>query len=183
MGVMIGLATGAVAIGGAFALQTASRIAAEEIKDWLPFLVEKLLILAIERLPTLDRERYREEWAADLFEYPGKLTQVIRAGGFYCAALRISAVSSQDDGIRSEFRTRLKLIFQVPRLRVLFLKGVSFQACLLAFETFGIFHYHWSFLSNTTICVIGVLATHLFVKWLIRRDTLRAVRKALKASV
>lgn len=79
MGVVVTIIAGSAAILGA----VLSRIIAEEVRDWLPFVSQKLLTCAVNRLPEDQRERYREEWAADLNMFPGKISQAIRAGGFY----------------------------------------------------------------------------------------------------
>ncbi len=177
MGVMTSLATGAAAFVGVFALQTASRVVAEEIKDWLPLLSERLLTLAVKRLPEVERGRYRAEWIADLNEYPGKLTQMLRAGGFCFAAVRIRAGSPSSITIKSELRVRLKYIFAVPRLRRMFWKGVSFQACFAAFQIWGLLHFHLSFLSNLLYCILNIVASFFVGKWLTRNESRRSISK------
>lgn len=62
------------------------KLAADEIKAWLPVLSRRLLHLAISRLPEEERERYREEWEADLLSYPGEIARCFRALGMYRAS-------------------------------------------------------------------------------------------------
>jgi len=62
-----------------------ARIAADEVKAWLPWLSDRLLNLAVNRLPHDQRERFREEWAADLECFPSGIAQVVRACGMVWA--------------------------------------------------------------------------------------------------
>ena len=77
------------------------RLLAEEVKAWIPSLNEHLLKLAISRLPIDLRERYHEEWAADLGSYPGALAKTLRALGIVCAS--VSITSSPLAGFRAVF--------------------------------------------------------------------------------
>ncbi|MGD0628424.1 MAG: hypothetical protein ABR987_03685 [Terracidiphilus sp.] len=67
------------------------KIAADEAKVWFPFFSQRLLSFAVERLPSDQRERCREEWAADLLSYPSELTRFCRALGMCWAALQMES--------------------------------------------------------------------------------------------
>ncbi|MGD0628423.1 MAG: hypothetical protein ABR987_03680 [Terracidiphilus sp.] len=64
--------------------------ASDQVKALLPFLSQNLLKFAVSRLPEVMRERYREEWAADLLDYPGEFVKCLRALGLCWASARIS---------------------------------------------------------------------------------------------
>jgi hypothetical protein len=63
----------------------AIRLTADEAKSWLPWLNSKLLSLAVSRLPCDQRERFREEWAADLESFPSGIARTVRACGMVWA--------------------------------------------------------------------------------------------------
>jgi hypothetical protein len=44
-------------------------VAVDELKGWLPHMAAALVTAAAARLPALDRDRYREEWLAELLAY------------------------------------------------------------------------------------------------------------------
>lgn len=68
---------------------TISKVAADEVKAWLPSLSRWLLAVAVSRLPESEMERYREEWEADLLTYPGEIFRCFRAIGMYRASRKI----------------------------------------------------------------------------------------------
>lgn len=84
---------------GAFASAITAKLAAEEIKAWLPRLTRWLLDRAIRRLPENERARYTEEWESDLLNIPGDLSRVIyaidlaRAASGICGASKPNGIS------------------------------------------------------------------------------------------
>jgi len=84
--------------GGGFLLAVLSKLAADEIKEWLPKLSSLIVRVAALRLPPHERDRYQEEWEADLLEYPGGIVRTMRALGFIVAAQRM-----QVDGMATRF--------------------------------------------------------------------------------
>jgi hypothetical protein len=62
-----------------------------EIYVWEPKLSAWLVELAVKLLPSADQDRYREQWKADLFDYPNSLVRLAHAATFFPAALRIAA--------------------------------------------------------------------------------------------
>jgi hypothetical protein len=57
------------------------RILGTEIEAWAPIVSKRLIDRAIQRLPELERERFREEWFAHLEECPGSLSKLLHALG------------------------------------------------------------------------------------------------------
>lgn len=78
----------------AFIIATLSKIAADEAKAWLPAISSWLLHIALLRLPSDQRERFKEEWSADLLEFPGEVSRTIRALGMCLAACRMRIASN-----------------------------------------------------------------------------------------
>jgi lipopolysaccharide/colanic/teichoic acid biosynthesis glycosyltransferase len=72
--------------GGVF-----SRIAADELKAWVPAAVRRLTSIAIRKLPENQRERFSEEWQSDLGEMPGDFAKLVYAFDLIRAAYKISA--------------------------------------------------------------------------------------------
>jgi len=70
-----------------------SKLVADEAKAMLPMLSQWLVRNAVSRLPKDQRERYSEEWTADLLSYSGEIVRVFRAMGFVCAAIQTSQLS------------------------------------------------------------------------------------------
>jgi len=68
------------------------KLGADEAKAWLPALAEWLVGVAVNRLDECERERYREEWSADLLTFPGEISKCVRALGMVCAGLRIGGM-------------------------------------------------------------------------------------------
>jgi len=72
-----------------------AKIVADEAKAWLPSLSQRLLKFAVSRLPEELRERYTEEWTADLLSYPGEISRCFRTLGMCWAGLRIRKYSDK----------------------------------------------------------------------------------------
>jgi hypothetical protein len=73
-----------------------SKIAADEIRAWAPTIANCVLRRAVAGLPEELRERYAEEWAADLVDYPEGAAKCIRASGFLLAVARIRWSNATD---------------------------------------------------------------------------------------
>lgn len=99
MGVIWMLALGVLGVMAA----SCSRVLADEFKAWAPWIINFLVRRAVDRLPQEQRERYAEEWGADIAETPGDIGKLIRAVGFQRAARKISEPFS--NGIEGYFRT------------------------------------------------------------------------------
>lgn len=64
---------------GAFVATILSRLLADEFNAWQPKLTGMIIESATRRLPEELRDRYREEWLADIEQYPGCITKLWRA--------------------------------------------------------------------------------------------------------
>jgi hypothetical protein len=73
---------------------TASKIAADEVKAWSPWLAERLTKFAVKQLPESDRERYAEEWDSHVADTPGSVGKICVAFGLLFAALKIRRASA-----------------------------------------------------------------------------------------
>jgi len=92
----------------------AAKVAADEVKAWLPLFSQKLLSLAVARLPEEEQDRFQEEWAADLLEYPGECVRVVRALGLLFAAWKIREVDEYNITIWNGIRFTAMLIGSRP---------------------------------------------------------------------
>jgi hypothetical protein len=63
----------------------AARLIFDELKDWLPTLTERLIDIAVTKLPEHLRERYREEWRAGVSDTPGTIGKLVHAAGLILA--------------------------------------------------------------------------------------------------
>lgn len=66
----------------------ATGILKDEAVAWLPRLTQKLLNIAVERLPENPRERYREEWSAHINEMPGNISKLLVSCGCLFASAK-----------------------------------------------------------------------------------------------
>jgi hypothetical protein len=187
MGIVVGIIAGLAAIFGS----VLSRIIAEEVRDWLPFVSKKLLLCAIKRMPEDQRQRYHEEWAADLNMFPGRIAQAIRAGGFYAAALKTyGAVPAKYKNIRRiaikpfmiELFKRIKFVFAVPELKQTFLAYLAFQCCVSAIVLWGILHFHWHFGASLVVDAVNLGLSFFLGRWLRSIAWNRIVVKREKAA-
>lgn len=94
----------------------ASKIVADEAKAWMPNLSRYLLGIAVSRLPVGLRERYQEEWAADLASYPGEIGRLVRALGFCWASVAIRKSAGRSLRERIALRIWLWLVTVLLRL-------------------------------------------------------------------
>lgn len=65
----------------------------EEWKAWAPYCARQLMFGAVKRLPLTQRERYLEEWTADLEATPGFVGKLIFTAGLYVASHRLAKQS------------------------------------------------------------------------------------------
>jgi hypothetical protein len=82
-----------LAVGGVIAA-AASRLIADDVKAWLPKLIDRIIDRAVKRLPCEHRERFAEEWRSHIADTPGDLGKLIVAMGLSLAAKRIAFHSS-----------------------------------------------------------------------------------------
>ncbi len=85
----MGTVTAAIlALAGIFGA-VLSRVLSDELKAWNPWIVERLIRFAEQKLPHEFRARLSEEWRSHIAEIPGDLGKVLTAYGFIRAAGKI----------------------------------------------------------------------------------------------
>jgi len=75
---------------GHFLAALLGKLCADEVRTWLPWISERMIRLAVKRLPEDQRERYSEEWHSHLDEVPGEIGRLLTACGFVFAVKRVS---------------------------------------------------------------------------------------------
>jgi len=75
---------------GHFLAALLGKLCADEIKAWLPSITQRIIWLAVLRLPEDQRDRYSEEWQSHLDEVPGEIARLWTACGFFIAVKRVS---------------------------------------------------------------------------------------------
>jgi squalene synthase HpnD len=68
-------------------------MAASEFYDRSSEFARWIVRRALSQIPAKDRQRLEEEWLADIGDYPGKLSQVVRACGIFRAGRKLLAQS------------------------------------------------------------------------------------------
>jgi hypothetical protein len=66
-----------------------SRVLADDLKEWTPIIVEKLIQLALSKLPADHQERFAEEWRSHVKDVPGHIAKLSVAVGCNLAVLKI----------------------------------------------------------------------------------------------
>lgn len=69
-----------------------------EFKAWAPRLSETMLRRAVRQLPSNMRERYKEQWSADLAEIPGYLSKLLFAADLNRAGMHIRRDTDRHSG-------------------------------------------------------------------------------------
>lgn len=82
MGLIVTVVLGVLAVIGA----CASWLLADELKAWVPSVVERIISFAITRAPRHLRERLTEEWRSHVNDTPGHLGKLYIALGFIWAS-------------------------------------------------------------------------------------------------
>lgn len=75
---------------GHFLVALLGKLAADEIKAWLPWITEQLIQAAVRKLPAERQERYNEEWRSHLNDLPSGLAKLWAACGFLYAVGKVS---------------------------------------------------------------------------------------------
>lgn len=84
--VAVGFGVAAAGLVGA----VLSRLLAEEVKAWMPRVVDALIRGAVARLPEDQKERRKEEWHSHVNDIPGDLGKFVTAVGFVIASRRLA---------------------------------------------------------------------------------------------
>jgi hypothetical protein len=81
---------GTILIVGSILSAALSRQLTDEFKAWTPRLIEKIVRIAVSRLPESQRDRYSEEWSGFLTEIPGEIGKILSALGLVRAVVKIN---------------------------------------------------------------------------------------------
>jgi len=95
MGFIVAVVLLVLAVVGGIFQTVFARLLGDEIKSWLPWIVERLLRHAVASLPKDQRERFQEEWQSHLDEIPGDIGKLVVAVGFPFAARGMSGILSR----------------------------------------------------------------------------------------
>jgi hypothetical protein len=96
-----------------------ARLFGDELKAWMPWFTRRLLRIAIERLPEVQRERFSEEWASHINEVPGEIGRIAIALGCVSAAEEMASLFTYGEpALRRLFRRSLDVA--VSALALLF---------------------------------------------------------------
>lgn len=61
----------------------------DEVTAWMPWLHKLTLSVALRQVPEEQRERYEEEWASHIAEYPGNLSKLYQSMTMLMAGIRL----------------------------------------------------------------------------------------------
>jgi hypothetical protein len=86
-----------------------SRILAEEMGAWSPWIIRSLIKFAVGRLPEYRRERLDEEWQSHVNDVPGQVGKLIAAVGFLFAAYDVT-LDDQNNQMRERIAHMLAQI-------------------------------------------------------------------------
>jgi Bacterial sugar transferase len=139
MGFIVAVVLLVLAVVGGIIRTVFARLLGDEIKSWLPCIVERLLRRAVASLPKDQRERFQEEWHSHLDEIPGEIGKLVVALGFPFAARRMSRILGGTGKYYSLKRLKnrfLDLCFSTTLL-VLFLPLTTLVSLAVWIETGG----------------------------------------------
>jgi hypothetical protein len=69
-----------------------NRLSGGALRTWIPWFTQRLLDLAIKRLPEDQRERFAEEWASHINDMPGDVGKIAFASGCVSAAHEMASL-------------------------------------------------------------------------------------------
>jgi hypothetical protein len=125
---------------GSFAIGIAGNLVASDLYDRAPSMAQRLIDMAVTRLPDNTRERYREEWHAHLHEVSGNVSKLCHAlGCFMFAASGVTKAYAASAKISSRSRVTQAL----KQVKTLLGTTSPLQATLSALA-FGGFVYVFS---------------------------------------
>lgn len=151
---------GKLLIVGSVLVGVLSRQLADEFKAWTPWLVQKLVLLAVGRMPKTQQERYAEEWSSFVNEIPGEVGKILAALGLSWAGFRIRYQARQRQSVaegsaRQGKNTLLLVLVLIPIFVKLWIRRALVQKGMLSEppKTFGI---------DTDVLVILVIGIFAF---------------------
>lgn len=68
-----------------------SRLLTDELKEWTPWAIERIIRSAVSMLPESKRERFEEEWRSHINELPGALGKLYQALSLLVAARKMTS--------------------------------------------------------------------------------------------
>ena len=106
MGLIWGTVLFVLCVAGAILIPLTARVVGDDVKEWLPWITQRLVERAVSRLPEEERDRYEEEWWAFVNEWPGNLAKVYAAWGCLSASKAINRIALVGNTTRIEEVTR-----------------------------------------------------------------------------
>ena len=104
-----------------------SRQLTDEFKAWTPRIIERLIGLAIRKLPVDERERFSEEWRSYVNEIPGEIGKLLSAAHLLQASWQMRRITAENKGVADQDLPRLEVEFyaeangqNLPRSKVEF---------------------------------------------------------------
>jgi hypothetical protein len=83
------LITGTISFFSSVLTAAFSQICAAEFSSWNPWMVRRIVKIAVSWLPNTRRERYEEEWQSHVNEVPGEIGKILFAVGLLVAACNV----------------------------------------------------------------------------------------------
>ena len=78
-----------------------SKLLADELNAWIPWIARYITSFSARRLPKKLRERFGEEWASHLNEVPGSLGKILTAISFLVAVPRMGLAIKREEFVAS----------------------------------------------------------------------------------
>jgi putative colanic acid biosynthesis UDP-glucose lipid carrier transferase len=104
---------------GAILIPVIARVVSDDVKEWLPWITERLVERAVSQLPEQERDRFEEEWWAHIDELPGNLAKAYVAWGCLSAAKAINHIALSGHATRREEATRRAIDVTIAALVLL----------------------------------------------------------------
>jgi lipopolysaccharide/colanic/teichoic acid biosynthesis glycosyltransferase len=102
MGLIWGTVLFVLGVAGAILIPVTARVVGDDVKEWLPWITQRLVERAVSQLPDEERARFEEEWWAHINELPGNLAKVYAAWGCLSASKAINHIALSGDTSRIE---------------------------------------------------------------------------------
>jgi hypothetical protein len=106
MGLIWGTVLSVLGVAGAILILVTARGVGDDVKEWLPWITQRLVERAVSQVPEKERDRFEEEWWAHINELPGNLAKVYAAWGCLSASKAINHIALSGDTTSIEEVTR-----------------------------------------------------------------------------
>ena len=127
---------GQLLIIGSVLTAALARQLADEFKAWTPRITKKLVIVAVNKLPETQRERFAEEWLSHLDDTPGEIgkIKILTALNLVFAGIRIRRIAhKQDPAFEGPLRRMRNRVVMVAFLACLVVRFRASVFCLSGF--------------------------------------------------